>query len=89
MFSDAKVLFDRHGSVTPIVDEIKRYFASHPEIQEEWMRIKELHQVEKQSMSCGEKTKALMQRWDALEVKYSGGIRKRTFFRTEEGLHRP
>jgi glutamine synthetase adenylyltransferase len=58
MFSEAKVLFDRHGSVTPIVDEIQRYFVAHPEIQEEWIHIKELHQVEKQSMSCDENSHA-------------------------------
>ncbi len=89
MFSEAKVLFDRYGSVTPVVDKIKRYFAAHPEIKEEWIHIKELHQVEKQSMSCDEKKKALIQRWDELEDKYSGGVQKRTFFRTDEVLYSP
>jgi predicted nucleotidyltransferase len=80
MFSEATVLFDRHGSVTPVVDEIRQYFAAHPEIQEEWVHIKELHQVEKKGSQCQQTT--IMQRWDELEDKYSGGVRKRTFFLT-------
>lgn len=85
MFSEAEVLFDRHGTVTPVVDEIKQYFATHPEIEEEWAHIKELHQVEKKGPQCQETT--IMQRWDELEDKYSGGVRKRTFFRTDDVLY--
>jgi predicted nucleotidyltransferase len=81
MFSESEVLFDRHDTVTPIIDERKQYFAVHPDIQEEWIHLKELHQVEKKGTPCGE-MKTIMQRWDELEDKYSGGIRKRTFFVT-------
>jgi predicted nucleotidyltransferase len=80
MFSEAQVLFDRHGSVTPAVDKIRRYFATHPEIQQEWVHIKELHQVEKTGPQCQQTT--IIERWDELEDKYSGGVRKRTFFFT-------
>lgn len=85
MFSEGIVLFDRHGTVTPVVNEIKQYFAAHPEIESEWAHIKELHQVEKNGSQCQEVT--IIQRWDALEDKYSGGVRKRTFFRTDEVLY--
>ncbi len=78
MFSKGTVLFDRHGTVTPVVNEIKQYFAAHPEIEAEWAHIKELHQVEKKGPQCQEIT--IIQRWDELEDKYSGGVRKRTFF---------
>lgn len=78
MFSEAHVLFDRNGTVTPVVDEIRRYFAEHPEIKKEWAHIKELHQVEKRGPRCQETT--IIQRWNELEEKYSGGSRKRTFF---------
>jgi predicted nucleotidyltransferase len=78
MFSEADILFDRNGTVTPVVDEIKQYFATHPEIEAEWAQIKELHQVEKKGPQCQETT--IIQRWDDLEDKYSGGARKRTFF---------
>lgn len=78
MFSEGIVLFDRHSTVTPIVNEIKQYFAAHPEIESDWVRIKELHQIEKRGSQCQETT--IIQRWDELEDKYSGGARKRTFF---------
>lgn len=79
MFSEAKILFDRHGSVTPIIDNIRQYFAANPEVDADWMRIKQLHQVEKKGPECAQTT--IIQRWDELEDKYSGGVRKRTFFR--------
>ena len=78
MFSEGKIIFDRDGSVTPIVDALRQYFAQHPEIQEEWLRIKELHQVEKKGPQCGQVT--IIDRWNQLEEKYSNGLRKRTFF---------
>lgn len=79
MFSEAKILFDRHSSVAPIIDKIRRYFAANPEVEADWMRIKQHHQVEKKGPECAQTT--IIQRWDELEDKYSGGIRRRTFFR--------
>jgi len=35
MFSEADILFDRNGTVTPVVNEIKQYFATHPDIEAE------------------------------------------------------
>jgi hypothetical protein len=58
---------------------LKQYFAAHPEIEAEWMRFKDLHQTEKNGPACTQTT--IFQRWDELEDKYSGGVRKRTFFR--------
>ena len=79
MFCDAKILFDRHDSVSPIVEELKMYFAAHPEIEADWIRFKELHQTEKNGPACAQTT--IFQRWDELEDKYTGGERKRTFFK--------
>jgi predicted nucleotidyltransferase len=78
MFSEANILFDRHNTVTPIIDEIKQYFAKNLDIQKEWIRIKQSHQVEKRGSKCGQVT--IIDRWNELEDKYSGGLRKRTFF---------
>jgi hypothetical protein len=78
MFSEGKIIFDRDGSVAPVVDALRQYFAQHPEIQEEWLRIKELHQVEKKGPQCGQVT--IIDRWNQMEEKYSNGLRKRTFF---------
>jgi predicted nucleotidyltransferase len=79
MFSEAKILFDRHGSVEQVIHRLQQYFAEHPEVVVEWARFKQLHQVEKNGPACAQTT--IIQRWDELEHKYSGGARKRTFFR--------
>jgi len=78
IFCNAKILFDRHGTFTPIVNQIEAYFSMHPEVEEEWVQLKELHQVEKKGPVCAQTT--ILQRWDELEEKYSGGGHKRTFF---------
>jgi len=78
MFSEAKILFDHHGSVAPVIYQLQKYFATHPEVSADWTRIKDLHQKEKNGPACGQTT--IIQRWDELEEKYSGGARKRTFF---------
>jgi hypothetical protein len=78
MFCDAQILFDRKGTVTPVVAKLRQYFVAHPDVVAEWARLKELHQVEKKGPACAQTT--IIQRWDELEEKYSGGIRKRTFF---------
>jgi predicted nucleotidyltransferase len=79
MFCSAKILFERHESISPIVEDLKKYFDEHPEIEAEWIRFKDLHQTEKNGPACAQTT--IFQRWDELEDKYSGGVRKRTFFR--------
>ncbi len=79
MFCKAKILFDRNGSISQVVDQLKDYFAAHPEVEEQWIRFKDLHQVEKNGPACAQTT--IFQRWDELEHKYSGGVHKRTFFR--------
>ena len=78
MFSEAKILFDRLGSVAPVTYQLQKYFAAHPNVSAEWARIKDSHQKEKNGPACGQTT--IIQRWDELEEKYSGGSRKRTFF---------
>lgn len=78
MFSDAKIMFDRRGSISQVVKQLKQYYAGHPEIEQEWLQFKALHQVEKNGPACAQTT--IFQRWDEFEAKYSGGDRKRTFF---------
>ena len=79
IFCDGKILYDRYGTFAPIVDQVKGFFSAHPEVEAEWIRIKALHQEEKKGPQCAQTT--IIQRWDELEGKYSGGERKRTFFR--------
>jgi predicted nucleotidyltransferase len=79
MFSEATILFDRYSSVAPVIHQLQRYFAAHPEVVEEWTCFKQLHQEEKNGPACAQTT--IIQRWDELENKYSAGARKRTFFK--------
>ncbi len=79
MLCDAKILFDRTGSISKVVDQLQKYYAAHPEIEAEWIRFKDLHQVEKKGPACTQTT--IFQRWDEMEAKYSDGASKRTFFR--------
>jgi len=78
MFSEAKILFDRHGSVAPVIFQLQKYFDAHPDVSADWARFKDWHQKEKIGPVCRQTT--IIQRWDELEEKYSGGTRKRTFF---------
>lgn len=78
MFAEGKILFDRSGSISPIIDSLKRYYDHHPGIREEWEEIKKMHQVEKKRSDCGQTT--IIDRWNQLEEKYSDGVQKRTFF---------
>ena len=79
IFSEGKILFDRKGTLKPVVEQIAEYFASHPEVEAEWTRLKDLHQVEKFGSQCQQVT--ILERWDEMEEKYSDGMSKRTFFR--------
>ena len=79
MFANANILLDRDGSVTSVVEQLKQYFAAHPAVEEDWIRFKDLHQVEKKGSACQQTT--IIQRWDELEDKYSGGAHKLTFFK--------
>ena len=79
MFCDAKILYDCQKSITPVVDQLRQYYSRNPEIEADWIRFKDLHQVEKNGPACAQTT--IFQRWDELELKYSGGVHKRTFFR--------
>lgn len=78
MFCDGKILYDRHESIAPVVDQLQQYYAENPEIEAEWLRFKDLHQVEKNGPACAQTT--IFQRWDELEAKYSDGVQERTFF---------
>jgi predicted nucleotidyltransferase len=79
MFCDGKILFDRHESIAPVLDQLRQYFGRHPEIEADWIRFKDLHQVEKNGPACAQTT--IFQRWDELQAKYSDGVQERTFFR--------
>ncbi|MCK4897541.1 MAG: nucleotidyltransferase domain-containing protein [Anaerolineales bacterium] len=75
---EAKLLFDREGSIEPLLEKIKDYFADNPEIVDEWNRYYGLLKQEKAEYGY-EKT-TIVDVWNELEKRHSGGKTKRRFF---------
>jgi predicted nucleotidyltransferase len=74
----AKILFDREGTIKPLLERIQGYFTSHPELVETWNRYYRLQREEKGEYGY-EKT-TIVDVWNDLEKRYSGGKIKRQFF---------
>jgi predicted nucleotidyltransferase len=74
----AKLLLDREGMIKPLLEQIDEYFADHPGIADEWTRYYQLLREEKAQFGC-EKT-TIVDVWNELEKRYSGGRIKRQFF---------
>ena len=77
---DAKLLFDRDGTVKPLVERTRAYYANHPEIVDEWNNYYNLLKEEKAQFGY-EKT-TIVDVWNDLEKRYSNGKTKRRFFNT-------
>ena len=75
---EAKLLFDREGSIQPLIQKIKAYFADHPEIVAEWNGYYELLKQEK--LEYGYEKTTIVDVWNELEKKHSGGKTRRRFF---------
>lgn len=74
----AKLLFDREGSVQPLLERIRGYFAEHPEIADEWSRYYRLLAQEKAEFGY-EKT-TIVDVWNELERRHSRDKTRRPFF---------
>jgi len=75
---EAKLLFDREGSIHSLLEKIREYFTNHPEMINEWSKYYELLKQEKAQFGY-EKT-TIIDVWNELEKRYSGGKIKRHFF---------
>jgi predicted nucleotidyltransferase len=75
---EAKLLFDREGTIGPLLDRIRAYFAAHPEIVAEWEEYYRLLREEKAQFGY-EKT-TIVDVWNELEKRHSGGRTRRRFF---------
>lgn len=82
--SDAKLLFDREGTIQPLLDELQACFQNNPDVVEDWKHINMRFKHEKERYGY-EKT-TLMEVWNELEGSYSEGEIKRTFFRQYDVL---
>jgi hypothetical protein len=74
----AKLLFDRDGVVKPLHEQIKTYFAEHPDIMVEWNKYYRQLKDEKAQYGCEQTT--ILEVWNDLEKRYSGGRIRRRFF---------
>ena len=75
---EAKLLFDRDDLIEPELEKIQKYFADHPEIVREWDQYYKLLKEEKAQFGY-EKT-TIVDVWNELEKRHSGGKIKRRFF---------
>ncbi len=79
ILDDAKLLFDRENTIKPLLEKINDYFVENPEMVDEWNQYYRQLGEEKKQFGC-EKT-TIIDVWNELEKRHSGGEIKRTFFR--------
>ena len=75
---EARLLHDREGTLQALLERIREFFADHPELVAEWNGYYDQFRREKAEFGF-EKT-TIVEVWDELEGRHSGGIRKRRFF---------
>ena len=76
---NAKLLFDRENTIKPLLEKIINYFKQNPEITDKWNQFyKQLRDEKKQ---FGYEKTTIIDIWNELEKRYSGGEIKRTFLR--------
>jgi predicted nucleotidyltransferase len=74
----AKILFDREGTIEPLLGRIRDYFANHPEIVDAWSS--HYQQFRNEKAQFGYEKTTIVDVWNALEKRYSGGKIKRRLF---------
>ncbi len=75
---EARLLFDRDRTVAPLLARIREYFATRPDIEAEWHAYYRLLKVEK--ARYGHEKTTIIDVWNELEARYSGGRTRRRFF---------
>ena len=77
-FVEAKLLFDREGTVEPEQEKIRVYFEKHPEIVDEWNGY--YQQLKEEKAQFGYEKTTIVDAWNELEKRHSGGKPRRQFF---------
>jgi predicted nucleotidyltransferase len=79
---DARLLIDRENIIEPLLGEIREYFERNPEIEGEWKRYFEESKEVKRQAGCRASGdgKTIIDVWNELERRYSGGRIRRPFF---------
>lgn len=75
---NAKFLFDRENTIKPLLKQITTYFDENPEIKNEWKRY--YKQLKEEKAQFGHEKTTIIDAWNELEKRYSGGKIKRPFF---------
>jgi predicted nucleotidyltransferase len=74
----AKLLFDRENIIKPLLKQITTYFDENSEIKNEWSRY--YKQLKEEKAQFGHEKTTIIDVWNELEKRYSGGKIKRPFF---------
>jgi predicted nucleotidyltransferase len=75
---DAKLLFDRDGKIGPMQERIQAYYVNHPQTVDDWHKYYEL--LKKEKAQFGYEKTTIVDVWNELEKRYSGGKTRRRFF---------
>jgi predicted nucleotidyltransferase len=78
----AKLLFDREGSIKPLIENIRYYFRENTGIDNEWKNyIKQSNEIKsKTGCRASSHGKTIIDVWNEIERRYSNGRIKRPFF---------
>jgi len=75
---NAKLLFDRENTIEPLLERINGYFAENPNIKDEWNQ--HYRRLKEEKIRFGYEKTTIIEVWNELEKRHSGGKIKRSFF---------
>lgn len=78
----SRLLFDRENTISPLLEEVRAFFTENPEIEQEWITYYNRSKEIKQETGCRARGPhgTIIDVWNALEERYSGGRIRRPFF---------
>jgi hypothetical protein len=76
--ANAKILFDRENMITPLLEQINKYFNENTEVKAKWIAY--YKQFKKEKAQFGYEKTTIIDVWNELEKEYSGGKIRRPFF---------
>jgi len=79
---DSKILFDPENIIEPLVSKVKDYFAKRPQLVDQWnLYFKQSKDIKlRTGCRASNNGKTIIDVWNELEKRYSGGKIKRPFF---------
>lgn len=79
---DSKILFDPENTIGPLVTKVKDYFGRRPQLVDQWnLYFKQSKDIKlRTGCRASDNGKTIIDVWNELEKRYSGGKIKRPFF---------